>query len=83
METIWDHDPTEQELINMFGDPTLAPNADDIDEDIHLAYLAWLFQTRNEGGKALTYAQRIQNADYREDVIQSLHELAESPLEAL
>lgn len=83
METIWDHNPNEQELTNMFGDHTLAPKAEDVDEDVHLAYLAWLFQTRNDGEKALAYAQQIRDADYREDVIKSLQELAESPLEDL
>lgn len=75
METIWDHNPTEEELIDIFGTLAAAPTKN-ASEDYQLASLAWLFQARGYEKKAWAYAYRISDFFYRWTTILSLQNLA-------
>lgn len=76
METIWDHNPTKEELTKIFGRSERIHILDGAGENTHLACLAWLFQVRGDERKAQQYAQRISDPDYRLAILFSLQKLS-------
>lgn len=71
METIFDHNVTPAELRDIFEEPELT--REEIErlgtQDSALADIYVLYLERGDTAKAETFAARIQNESYRNDVV--------------
>jgi hypothetical protein len=72
METVFDLNPTDDELILVFGSPERIDwfRSDVDDQDTHLVFLAALMHIRKKPDREEQYLHRIQDREYRESIIQ-------------
>lgn len=71
METLFDHNPTQEELSRLFGDspPTREFHASlELGADTENGFLFRLYSLRGEEQKAQDFLGRIQDPQYRFDV---------------
>ena len=72
METVFDHNPTDEELKLVFGSQEKANRfrSEEHDRDTHLFFLAALMQIRNKPDQVKQCISRIEDREYRESVSQ-------------
>ena len=63
METIFDYDPTTEEL-KYLADPDAAAYRARVTEDEALEALSMLFAMRGDGERSVAYARRMSDQDY-------------------
>lgn len=77
MKTIFDLEPTDAELADLFGSAEEAEHDRPfLDADTHLALLAQLMALRGQDKQAWAYAAKITDPSYRLSTELSLHDLA-------
>ncbi len=78
METVFDHNPTKEELINLFGeDATLPPEQMTADSQMgNWARIAELYSLRGDHERVTCYLDKIEDLEYRLSTELGLYNLA-------
>lgn len=77
METVYDHNPTPEELHYVGLDlPVIKRTFNDMSQDGHYAKIATLYRFRKNKQKIDEYLDKIQNGDFRSEIEHSLYHFA-------